>query len=172
MTTTSTDNLHTQIRNQLLTFVPKAGGQTLNQRLGGTGSNDGRLYKSQAPDTVVYPFGVMRLINQLTLGEYGSEREAMDLEIMLFGRPRSQGLTIEDIADLCDQAMLRYVDSSSGLVFSRSRQRDTMPQPVDPADREVVQIRLAYPLKVWPQYLTQWTENYGVFTDAFSEAFA
>ena len=157
MSTDSSDNLHTQIRNQLLTFVPKGGGSTLNTALGGVGTNDGRLYKSQAPDTVAYPFGVMRMINRLTGGEYNGEREAFDLEIMLFGRPRSQGKTIEDAADLFDQAMLRYRDGSSGAIFSRSRQRDTMPAPVDPADREVVQIRLAYSCKAWPLYLTKYS---------------
>jgi hypothetical protein len=158
MTTSSSDFMHSQIRDQMLTFVPKGGGATLNTTLGGTGTNDGRLYKSQAPDTVNYPFGVMRLINRVTGGEYNGEREAFDVEIMLFGRPRSQGKTIEDLADQFDQAMLRYKDGSAlGLVFSRSRQRDTMPAPVDPADREVVQIRLAYSCKAWPLYLTKYS---------------
>lgn len=157
MTTTSSDLMHSQIRDQVLTFAPKGGGATLNTTLGGTGTNDGRLYKSQAPDTVLYPFAVMRLINRLSGGEYNGDREAFDVEIMLFGRPRSQGKTIEDAADVFDQALLRYRDSGSGLVFSRSRQRDTMPAPVDPADREVVQIRLAYQCKAWPLYLTKYS---------------
>jgi hypothetical protein len=157
VSTDSSDNLHTQIRNQLLTFAPKGGGPTLNTQLGGSATNEGRLYKSQAPDTVLYPFGVMRMINRLTSGEYNGERESFDLEIMLFGRPRTQGKTIEDAADVFDQAMLRYRDGSSGIIFSRSRQRDTMPQPVDPADREVVQIRLAYACKTWPLYLTKYS---------------
>lgn len=76
---------------------------------------------------------------------------------MLYGRPRSQAVTIEDAADVCDQAMLRYVDSSSGLTFSRERQRDTLPPFIDPADREVVQIRLLYSVKTWPLLLTQYS---------------
>ena len=157
MSTDSSDNLHTQIRNQLLTFAPRGGGATLNTQLGGVATNDGRLYKSQAPDTVLYPFGVMRLINRHTGGEYNGERESFDVEIMLFGRPRSQGKTIEDMADVFDQAMLRYRDGSSGILFSRSRQRDTVPQPMDSADREVVQIRLAYSGKAWPLFLTKYS---------------
>jgi hypothetical protein len=157
MTTLSTDGLFTQLRTHVLSYIPLTG-TTLMQRLGTGTLASSRLWKDAPPDTAAYPYGVMRLLNQLTSGEYNGERERIDFEIMLFARPRAQAVALEDMADLIDQAMLRYRDASSGLSFSRSRQRDTLPPPTSPADREVVQIRLVYPLVVWPRYLTQWSD--------------
>lgn len=157
MTTASTEDLYTQLRNRLLGYVPPApldvGWITLNTRLGGQAAGSGRLYKDAPPDDAAYPNGVMRIINRLSL----SERERADLEIVLYGRPRSQAVDIEGAADVCDQAMLNYVDSSSGLTFSRERQRDTLEGPTDAADRELVQVRVVYSLKFYPVYLTQYT---------------
>lgn len=156
MSTTTTDLLETQLRNKLLDFVPLSGA-TLRARLGG---GNGRLWKDGAPDNAAYPFGVMRLINRLSRGEYNSERETFDLELMLYGRPRTNAAAVEDAADVADQAMLRYKDASGGaLTFSRARQRDTLPAFADPADREVVQVRLVYGLVVWSVLFTQYSTS-------------
>ena len=154
--TTSTDNLFTQLRTRLLTFAPLAGA-TLMTRLGGTTLNNSRLWKDAPPDSALYPFGVMRIINRISEGRYNGEREQFDLEVILYGRPRSQAVSVEDAADVCDQAMLRYADGASGLTFSRERQRDSLPDLADPADREVVQVRLVYSAVVWPRMLTQYS---------------
>lgn len=155
MSTGTSDALSTQLRNRLLGFIPAnppLGYTSLNTRLGGATPGAGRLWKDAAPDTAAYPFGIMRLINRVSL----NERERMDLEVVLYGRPRSQAVAIEDAADLCDAAMLNYRDPTSGLIFSHERQRDTLPPPTDPADREVVQVRLVYSLIVWPILLSQY----------------
>ena len=156
MSTDSTDALFTMLRTKLLSFAPLAGA-TLMTRLGGTTLNNARLWKDNIPDNAAYPLGVMRIINRASSGQYNGERETFNLEIMLYGRPRSQAVAIEDAADVCDQAMLRYSDSTSGLMFSRERQRDTLPAFADPADREVVQVRLVYSAVVWPRMLTQYS---------------
>lgn len=157
MPTDSTVNLGTVIRNRLLTFVPKAGGQTLMQKLGGATTDQARLYRDAPPDTAVYPFAVMRLINRANDRDYDYEKDPLDVEVMFFGRPRSQAQLMEDCADLADQAMLRWREPTGGLIYSKGRTRDTLPPPVEPADREVVQVRCVYSLAVWPTYLTQYS---------------
>lgn len=148
MSTASTDAIATTLRTHLLTFEPAPDAGTLGDVLGE------RLYRDAAPDSPTYPYGVMRLINRVVDGAYNGDRESMDLEVQLFHRPRRATATLETAADRCDIAMQRYADASDGLLFSRERTRDTLPPFPEPADREVVQIRLVYPLVAWPTYLT------------------
>jgi hypothetical protein len=147
MTTTSTANVWRQVRSRILTYQPPTG-TTLQARL------VGRLYHVQAPDDAPWPhaIGVLRL---RTDGAYNGDRKEGELEVTLYDRPRSRAEALEDMADVVDQAMLRYADGSNGLVFSREGRRDTLPAFLAPADREVCAIRLVYQLVVWPVYLTQ-----------------
>jgi hypothetical protein len=152
VSTASTDLLFTQLRNRLLSFAPMGGGATLNTRLGGVAAGSGRLWKDAVPDTAAYPFGVMRILNRVS----ENERERFDLEVVLYGRPRSQAVAIEDAADVADGALLNYRDPTSGLMHTHVRQRDTLPPPVDPADREIVQVRLVYTFHAYPILLSQY----------------
>lgn len=160
MSTTSTPVLEDTLRTRLLTHT-RLSGSTLAEILGTAPSSgsDGKLYKVQAPDNATYPYGVMRLMNRRTSGDI-AEREVAELEVMLFGRPRSQQATMEGAADACDEALLpRYVDASSGVVACTGRTRNTMPVFAEPADREVVQIRLVYTLIVYPQNIAQYADT-------------
>jgi hypothetical protein len=155
VSTTSTANLWRQVRSHILTYVPPAGG-ALSTRLAGQG-----LYYVQVPDKLddngTYPYGVARLIDRNLEGAYNQDRDAMALEILWAHRPRRQAETLEDIVDVCDMALRGYADSSSGLVFSRERQRTPLEPRPDPADREVVLVWTKFQLVVWPQYLTQFS---------------
>lgn len=147
--TNSTADVLELVRDRILNFAPIVG-DPLETAI------DGRLYQVQAPDNSAFPHGVMRFINRVGNGD--ARRENVDLEVMLFDRPRTRAKNLEDVADLFDQAMVGWVASSSGLVFSRgTRSRDTLPPFADPADREVVQIRLIYPLTMYVNYLTQYS---------------
>jgi hypothetical protein len=151
MSTTSSNNTYVTLRNRLLNFTQQGTGLKLQSIIGT------RLYYIQIPDNNdTWPCASYRFINRITSGAYNGDRETADLEVMIFGRPRSQQQTVEDAADICDEAMLRYIDSTSGLIFSRSRQRDSLPPFDDPADREIVAVRLAYPCVIWPRYLTKY----------------
>lgn len=151
MDTTSTVAFAKELQAHLLGFTPTTGalaGLTLQTRLGG------RLYQVAPPDTLTYPFGLMRLMGRRIDGAYNGARETMDVEVQLYRRPRSALQDLETDADLCDLAMQRYVASDAlGIVFGRQRQRDTLPPFTDLADREVVTIRLVYPLVTWPAWL-------------------
>jgi len=81
----------------------------------------------------------------------------MDLELLLYDRPRKQQYVVEGYADIADEAMLRHVDISAGFVFSGSSERDTIPMDTQVSDREVVAIRCVYHIIAWSQFLTQYS---------------
>lgn len=158
----STAGLLASLRSRLLDFS-RLEGETLAEILGSTDTgsgSDGKLYIVQAPDnvTTVSPsrWGVMALKNRRTGGTEQSARDLIELEVMLFARPRSQQAAMEEAADACDEAMLRYQNLDADLVGNWGRLRNTLPVMTEPADREVVQIRLMYTLVVYPDHLTQY----------------
>lgn len=159
--TETTTGLETALRSRLLTFEPLAGSPlatVLGITESGAGS-DGKLFWDAAPDNIGPRWGILRLQNRRSSGD-GWEQEVAELEITLFARPRSQKVTLELCADLCDQAMLRfrYTDATS-VVGCWGRLRSTLPPFTGPADTEVVQIRLVYSLVFWLTYLTQYHDS-------------
>lgn len=115
-----------------------------------------RVYVSQAPDAAVYPYAVIRKINAMSAPEYNNTRENFDLELMIFGRPRSSEQVVEGLADVAIQSLLGWRESGPtlGLTFARTYQRDSLSPPPDPGDRELVQVRIVIPCATWPRYLT------------------
>lgn len=165
--TTSTTALELALRTRLLTFTAMDGA-TLADTLGTTATGAGSigaLFWEKAPDKMLGPdglplkrWGIARLANRRSRGD-GQDGELAELEVMLFARPRSEKATLEACADCCDQAMLRYADTSSGVIGCWGKTRSTLPPLVSPADTEVVQIRLVYTLVLWPAYLTQYSQS-------------
>lgn len=149
MATTSTAATIQQVQARLLNFVPISG-TTLSVKLGG------RLWIGVPPENAAFPYGVMRLINQRSSGAYNSDREDADLELMIYGNALSQAQALEDAADTADQALLRYRDSASGLIFGRERIRDSASQSGDPAVAEFLAVRCLYSLNIWPVFFTQY----------------
>ncbi len=152
MSAATTEALYKALRTRLLTF--QALGSPTPDTLGDSLSN---LYIVQGPDDVTFPYGIMRLQARQRPGEYAGEREAMDLELLLYDRPRAQQYVVEGYADIADQALLRYKDRTAGLFFSGSSERDTIPMNTQVSDREVVGVRCVYALIVWPQFLTRYS---------------
>lgn len=142
------------IQNRVLTFTPLSG-STLGTRLGG------RLYKDWPPENAAFPNGTIRIINRITggRGQEAQYRETFSAEFMLYDNSRAaaRASALEDMGDLIDAALMQWSDGSSGLAFSAGRQRDTLPPPVDPADRQSNSIRIVYDFTVYPVYLTQYT---------------
>src|SRR5687768_10572906 len=102
MATTSMAAMLQQVRTRLLNFAPMGGGQTLATRL------TSRLYIGRPPDSVTYPYGVIRFINGVRSGAYNGDRMSGDIELMLYGNAVSQAETLENAADVAEQALLRY----------------------------------------------------------------
>jgi hypothetical protein len=170
VSTDSTTALEAQLRTRLLTFEPLGGVTTVAEELGSTDSGsgaDGNLYWDRAPDnldrTLVnlglpIRWGVLRLKNRRDIPGQ-SEGHLYELEVMLYGRPRSQKATLEAVADRMDQAMVRYVDAVNGLAASTTSTRNTLPPFREPADSDVVQIMLEYTLRVYPASMTQYHDE-------------
>jgi hypothetical protein len=159
--TSSTGGIEDALRTRLLSFQPLVGLDTLADVIGSTVSgagSDGKLFWDEAPDDTTYPYGVLQLKNRRNTSDV-PERTLVELEVMLFGRPRAQKATVEQAADLCEQAMLRYVDAMSGVLGCWGCLRNTLPVMTSPADREVVQVMLTFTLVVWPAYLTQYRDT-------------
>jgi hypothetical protein len=168
--TDSTTALEAQLRTRLLTFEPLGGLTTVAAELGSTESGagaDGNLYWDRAPDnldrtmaalSLPLRWGVLRLKNRRSDME-NAEREVVELEVMLYGRPRNQKAVLEGVADRMDMAMRRYRDASSGFLGSIGKTRNTLPPFKEPADSDVVQIMLEYTLVLWPAYLTQYHDE-------------
>jgi hypothetical protein len=149
--TSTTPGIEDALRTRLLDFEPLDGRATLRTRLAG------RLYVNAAPDKAAYPYGVLRLKNRRSDRSMPG-RELAELEVMLFGRPRTQGPEVEAAADLCDQAMLEYLDATHGLLGALAGLRNTMPPFATPADADVVQVVLTYTLILWPVFRTQYRD--------------
>lgn len=149
--TSSTLAVVQAIRTQLYNFQ-QSGTNSVSSSLGT------RLYVNQPPDNVTFPYAVMRLVNQISNTEYRGDRQTASVEIMIYDRPRSNTSRAEGVADNIDGAMTRLrLQDADGIMFGRSRLRDTIPPMTDPADREVVAIRLLYDIAMWPQFLTQYS---------------
>ena len=153
MATTSTAAVIQQLRARLKDFAPVGGGDTIGTRLGS------RLYIGTAPDNAAFPYAVMRLINQRQPGAYNGDKEEADFELMIYGNAAAQAKTLEDVADVADQALLRYKDASSGLIFGRERLRDSMSQSGDPSVAAFLAVRCLYSVSIWPIFLTQYAST-------------
>jgi hypothetical protein len=152
--TSGTAALLKGLQQWLLAFVPKdVPADTLATRLNG-------IYQVQVPDNAPFPYGVLRLDNNVSHGAYNADRLTADLELQLYDRPREKLANLERSADVADMALLRFTTGSTppgvGVVFGRDRTRNTLPPFPAPADREVCAIRLVFPLTIWPAYLTQY----------------
>lgn len=154
MATTSSNALSSLILNRVLAFTPLVG-STLGTRL------SARLYKDWPPENVAFPFGTIRIINRITggRGQQAQYRETASAEFMLYDNSRAaaRAAALEDMGDLIDAALLEWSDGTSGLTFSVGRARDTLPPPVDPAERHSNSIRIVWDFTVYPIYLTQYT---------------
>lgn len=156
----STVGIEDTLRTRLLTHE-RLSGATLATILGtaaGAGS-DGKLYKNEAPDNVTGPYAVMWFKNRRPTPDV-AVRQTAELEVQIFGRPRSMQATCEEAADACDEAMLtEYTDVSSRVISCSGGLRSAMPPASEPADREVVQIRLVYTLIVYPENIAQYSDT-------------
>lgn len=154
MTVATTKATYETLYTRLLTFQP-TGTPTPDTLADGL---TGGLWVASPPEDAwdKYPFGVMRLVNRQTGGEYDGIRETADLEVLLYHRGVTNRHALESLADTCDEAMLGWF-INSGPAFSGARQRDTFEQPSPPAQRDVVVVRLVYQLVVWPGWLTKYS---------------
>jgi len=152
--TASTEAIYATLRADMLAYQRIPDGITIQMLMGG----EARVYVRAAPPTVKFPYIAMRLQRQSS-GAYNGYREACMLEIQCIGRPESQLVLVSQIMDVVDGLFLGYRQPNAGLMFSRERARQTIPQFSQPADKDVVGEIAQYQLILWPQVLTDLRPN-------------
>lgn len=147
MPSDSTSNLVTTIVDRLKTYTD-VNGYSVNALTGG------RIFVNQAPDNSAAPYVVVRKGNTETDPDYGNLRQGFDLEANCYGRPRGGEQDVELIADLVEGALLSWREASAanGLSFCEFTDRETMPPPLDPVDREFVQVVVLARIASWAKY--------------------
>lgn len=157
MSTASWTGVLAIIRNRLLTFSPTGGGTTLAVRLGSTSTgsgSDGKLFHSQAPDKLTGLWAVLRLIDAPVTGFDGGFLVRATAELQIFGRPRQMAAQVEAAADVVMEAwnLWSYVEVGGVVIADKITNRFTVPYE-EPADRELVQVRLLLPFRASPIFL-------------------
>jgi hypothetical protein len=148
------------IRNRLLTFTPTGGGATLATRLGSTASgsgSDGKLFFDMAPDNLTGFWAILRIIDAPVTGFDGGFMIKATAELILYGRPRKEAANVESMADVVTEAWHDYLYSETGGHISATdvTNRFTIPY-TEPADRELVAVRLLLPFRCTPIFLTRY----------------
>ena len=160
MSTASWTGVKAILRTRLLAFSPTGGGTTLAARLGSTSTgsgSDGKLFHDQAPDNLTGLWAVLRIIDAPVTGFDGGFLIHATAELILYGRPRKMAAQVEAAADVAMEAWHDYSYSESGGHLSTQdvTNRFTVPYQ-EPADRELVAVRLLLPFRVSPIFLTRY----------------
>jgi len=148
------------IRNHLLTFTPTGGGTTLLVRLGATASgsgSSGKLFFDQAPDSITGFWSILRIIDAPITGFDGGFLIRATAELIFYGRPRSTQAQVEAMADVAMEAWHDFVYNEVGGHLSATdvTNRFTVPY-TEPADRDLVAVRLLLPFRCSPIFLTRY----------------
>ena len=159
MSTASWTGVKHLIRTRLLTFTP-ATGTTLLVRLGSTSSGSGasgKLFFDQAPDNLTGLWAVLRVIDAPMAGMDGRLMMRGTAELFLYGRPRKMQAQVESMADVCMEAWRDFVYNEIGGHFSATdvTRGGAIPY-TEPADRELVAIRLLLEFRCAPMFLLQY----------------
>lgn len=141
--------LYGAIRTRLLGYDP-TGRAALGQLL------TGGLYSIEAPDKASYPFGVLRLMNRRTgPGDDGRLREKGELQVTLYGVPRTSFDTIETAMDVIENALYGWNTDADGTFTIRGMLiRATLPGYQSPENREILSVRATWVYTWWPSYRT------------------
>jgi len=147
-----------EIRSHLLTFTPQSG-STLAVLLGSTSTgsgSDGKIFISQAPDNIEGFWAILRLIDYPQQGFDGGFLIRGQAELILYGRGRAQMAAVERMADLVTEAWLRWATNASGHISATAIQNRFAIPYEEPADRELVAVRLVLPFRCIPSFLLQY----------------
>lgn len=131
------------------------GGTTVTTYVG-SGSS-ARVYVSKAPDDAQYPYVVLRKMESESDPDYPNLREEYVIEAMCYGRPRSKEQETEQIADLVEEALLTWHESSAanGLTYGvELDKRDTEPAFPEAVDSDIVAIRVRVRCCTWSKRLS------------------
>ena len=91
------------------------------------------------------------------MGDDARLREASELLVMLYDRPRAKLAALERVADIVEESLLHYnTDTGIGHLTVRGVvSRETLPVYTSPENREIVSVRVVISLTWWPLYRSQ-----------------
>lgn len=149
------------IRTRLLGFTSISGGSSLATLIGSTTSgsgSDGKIFLNQAPDDVTGFWAILRVIDDPKDGADGRLMIRATAELQLFGRPRRVQAQVEAMADLVEEAWMNFshTEIDGHLSAMGVSNRFAVPYESDPADRELVQVRLLLYFRCVPQFLLKY----------------
>jgi hypothetical protein len=154
--TDSRDALMDAARERLETYQSGGDLKSLAERLPG-----GVRRANAVPDTNPFPYAALRLIN----GRQATDNQLryhVDLECFLFGHGRTDAVMreLEASATIVERALNSWRDTAGGLFSCRVTDTDDVPPFDEPADKEVVQIRVIAHLRLYPHWLAQDAAGY------------
>jgi len=143
--------LEQAVRTRLLTFAPADGTPTLGVQLGS------RLYIDEAPDNITAPYAVLQITRPETAeeGDAGFRRE-LNVLLSLYGRNSAQRATLKSCADVAEEALYKWLDSTTGVLFTTGTGTEWLPPDPVPVDRELITARVRATAYWYPDSLTQY----------------
>ncbi len=108
----------------------------------------GGLHIGSPPDNAPYPYGAFRLMNERDTN-IDAPGSMVDVELMLFHRPRAEAATLRQMADVAKEA--GKTAAVLPLIHSATvRDADVLPPFSEAADPEVIVARLTFTLELFP----------------------
>lgn len=113
-----------------------------------------RVFVGAAPDSTTGTYIVLRKLRVETRDF--NLCEDYDIEITAYSRPLSKAQEVELVADLAEEALLTWHESSDalGLSYGMHVVRETEPIETDPEDRNLVAARTAVRCTSWTKRMS------------------
>lgn len=113
-----------------------------------------RLYNRIAPDAATFAYCVLRCSEGTPDIEVGNLRSVFTIEARCVHR--SDDGTVEQMADLIEEALLTWVESSSdlGMTFGHSSRRESQEPITDPSNRDLAEVTVYVTCISWAKRLT------------------
>lgn len=123
---------------------------------GGGSAVTPRLWIDWPPNDAAYPYGVLATRLAPSAGVAGQQRVAGIAEVMLYARSAADRPALKDAGDLAVRAFTGWAnttDVDDGLLVVTGASAQSIPAPSEPADRELITIRVTASFYAHPAWL-------------------
>lgn len=116
--------------------------------------------KYRDPETALFPQAVLAKIN-VNSDPQTLERENFDIEVLCHAQSRGKAHEAEALADLIQQALLTWRESSTadGLTFGRGYTRSKLPDVTEGALKDITTVRVVVGCSAFPKMITEAVES-------------
>ncbi len=109
----------------------------------------GGLHIGSPPDNAPYPYGAFRILNERDI-DLDAPGATVDVELLLFHRPRAESAALRTMADVAKEAGRTAARDLAEVHSSVVRDADVLPAFSEAADPEVIVARLTFTLDLFP----------------------